>query len=221
MQVYFPDSYSSLTKAHQSSLALQRKAAAKYVNQDCLFVIPSLFFFLKNHRAIKLATERFIRSASHFYANVGCWLSKRGKKIGANYVRLFGLIMCRCVDVFDVFVVSVVFHQNSVLVAFRVTAVVVLLDFIGQVIGIRSVEVSNGVVAVLPFVLYHWKQTPGPSVLKRMKSVLSSSGITQSHHVVIQAVLNVPHQQLEAMARRWLTEPAVLQLFVRVEGLQT
>lgn len=152
--------------------------------------------------------------ASHFYADEGCLLPKRSKKIGANYVRLFCFIMCRCVDLIHAFVVVVVSHQNSVHVTFRVSAVVVLSDFIRQVLCMRSVEVSDGVVPVLLFVLDHWKQIPGPSVQELMKPVFSYSGITQSHHVVVQAVLNVPHQQLETVARRWLTEPAVLQLLV-------
>lgn len=112
----------------------------------------------------------------------------------------------------DVFIVVVISHQNSVHVTFTDFAVVVLSDFIWQVLRMRRVEVSNCVVSVLPLVLYHWKQTPWPPVHKLVKSVLPSSGIAQSHHVVVQAVPNVPHQQLETMARRRLTEPTFIQL---------
>lgn len=89
---------------------------------------------------------------------------------------------------------------------------VVLSDFIWQSHCKTIIELSNGVVTVLLLVLYHWKQRPLPPVLKHMKSILPSSGITPSLHVVVKAVLNVPHQQLETMAMQRLTEPAVLQL---------
>lgn len=128
--------------------------------------------------------------------------------------------MCRCIDLFNALCVVVVLHQYSVFVTFGVSAVVVLPDFIRQVLSMRRVEVSNGKVPVLPFVLYHWEQTTWPAVQKLMKSILSLCGIAQSHHVVVHAFLNVPHQQFEAVTRWWSTETTVLQLLLWIEGLE-
>lgn len=123
-----------------------------------------------------------------------------------------------CIKLVDSFVVLVIFHQNSVHVTFRIAAVVVSSDFIRQLLCARIVEVSNGVIAPLLSVFYHRKNWP--FVLKEVKPIFSPVGITQSPHVVVQAVLNVPHQQLKAMARRRLTKPAVLELLYWVEGFR-
>lgn len=127
--------------------------------------------------------------------------------------------MSRCIYVVHAVVISVVSHQNSVHVAPGVRAVVVLLHFIRQAICIVRVEVSNGVIAALLFVSDGWEQAL--IVVKLMKAVLPQRGMTQSHHVVVQTVLDVPHQQLQTVAWRRSTEAAVLQLLLRVECFQS
>ena len=66
------------------------------------------------------ATERFgIMSTSHFNTNEGWKLSKIVKKFGTDHAHLFCFIMCRGIDLVDIFIV--VSHQSSVHVTIRVT----------------------------------------------------------------------------------------------------
>lgn len=141
------------------------------------------------------------------------------KKVLANDICPFGTIVGRCIYLVHPTVIPVVSHQNSVHVTPAIKAVVVLLDFVRQLICMGCVEVSNGVVAVLVFVSDDWEQVL--RVVKLVETVLPQRGVAQGHHVVVQAVLDVPHQQLQTVARRWLAEAAVLQLLLRVESFQS
>lgn len=141
------------------------------------------------------------------------------KKVLANSVRLFCGIVCRCIYLINAANVLVVSHQNSVHVTPGVWAVVVHLNFIRQAICMGWVKVSNGVVAVLRFVSDVWEQTI--FVEKLMKAVLPQRGVTPRHLVVVQAVLDVPHQQLQTVARRRLAKAALLQLPLWIECLQS
>lgn len=60
-----------------------------------------------------------------------------------------------------------------------------------------------------------------PMILKLMKSKFSFNGITQSPHVVVQAVLDIPHQKPETVAGRGLTKATVLQLLLWIESFQS
>ncbi|TNN28413.1 hypothetical protein EYF80_061440 [Liparis tanakae] len=108
--------------------------------------------------------------------------------------------------------------KNSVHVALGVAAVVVPPDVIRQILRIGSVEVPDGVVPALASILNYREQTL--PVLELVESVFSPRGIALSLHVVIHAPLNVPLEQREAVARPRSTEPAILQLLVRVQRLQ-
>lgn len=134
------------------------------------------------------------------------------KKVFANYVRLICGIVGRRINLRNAEDISVVSHQNSVHVTLGVRVVVVPPDFIRQAICMAHVEVSNGVIAAFLSVCDDWEQTF--FVVKLMKAILPPRRITPSHHVVVQAVLDVPHQQLQTMARRRLAEAAVLQLLL-------
>lgn len=156
---------------------------------------------------------RFLRDALQLYADDVIILPSNSlKKVLANYVCLFFAIVGRRIYLVHAVVVTVVPHQNSVHVTLLVPGVVVPPDFIGQVLRAGRVEVSNGIIAVLLFVCDDWEQLL--FVEELMKAVLPPRGITQSHHVVVEAALDVPHQQLQTVARRRLTEAAVLQLLL-------
>lgn len=141
------------------------------------------------------------------------------EKVFANDVCLICAIVGRCIYVINAEIIVVVSHQNSVHVTSGVRVVVVLPDFIRQAICMARVEVSKGVVAVLLFVSDVREQTL--FVVKLMKAVLPQSGITPRHLVVVQAALDVPHQQLQTVARRRLAETTFLQLLLRIQCFQS
>lgn len=158
---------------------------------------------------IVASVEHVIASRTRFVL-----LSKSSKKVWADFIRLFVIIMCRCIYLLNASTVLVVSHQNSVLVTLRISGVIVLPYFVRQVLSMRRVEVPKGEIFVLPFVLNYWKQRMSPKILEFMKSIFSFHGITQSPHVVVQAFLDVPDQQPEAVAGRGLSKAAVLQFLL-------
>lgn len=135
-------------------------------------------------------------------------LPQRSNQIGPKFVGLCCVVVGRHVDLHDASGVSVVLHQHPVHVASWIGAVVVLPDFQWEVIGLSVMQISNGKVTVLPRVLDHRQQRLRTSVHEWVKSILSFCWVTLSHHIVVQAPLNVPLQQHHPMARRGSTKSA-------------
>lgn len=117
--------------------------------------------------------------------------------------------MGRRINLLYTFTVIVVFDQDSVHVAFRVLGIIVFPDFVGQILGFAVVQVSQSEIGVLYFVVYPREKWSGPTVFKLVEAVVSLIGMTERHHVVVQAVFSVPFQQSQAVAGRGAAESAV------------